>query len=166
MMIRRATTQDLDTIVRLNHDIQTLHAAALPHIFKPPSDPRTTATVFAPLLQDPTNFFFLGYINHDIAVGYIYAQHMNRPENIFRYAINLLYIHHIGIVATYRHQHYGSQLLQEVVTLARSEGIRRIELDVWAFNGEAERFFAQHGFRLFNQKMALELPSSNLITSM
>ena len=43
--------------------------------------------------------------------------------------------------------------------LGNTKGIRRVELDVWAFNAGARRFFAGQGFGVFNERMALETGS-------
>ena len=40
---------------------------------------------------------------------------------------------------------------------ARSKDINRVELDVWAFNSEARRFYAKHGFEVFNERMQLTI---------
>jgi ribosomal protein S18 acetylase RimI-like enzyme len=43
---------------------------------------------------------------------------------------------------------------------ARSKGIYRVELDVWAFNSEAKRFYTKHGFEVFNERMQLSINGS------
>jgi hypothetical protein len=40
---------------------------------------------------------------------------------------------------------------------AAARKIDRIELDVWSLNGKAQRFFAQHGFAVFNQRMEVNV---------
>ena len=47
-------------------------------------------------------------------------------------------------------------MLTRAVDIARREGIKRVELDVWSFNSEAKHFYAKHGFTVFNEKMALK----------
>ncbi len=40
---------------------------------------------------------------------------------------------------------------------ACNKGISRVELDVWNFNSEAKRFYAKHGFEVFNERMQLSI---------
>ena len=89
-------------------------------------------------------------------MGYIYAQHVARPENPFRPAPDLLYIHHLCVTRARRRQGYGQALVRRVVALARELGIERVELDVWTFNEAARAAFAAMGFSAHNVRMVYE----------
>ena len=84
------------------------------------------------------------------------AQVVHRPEHPFRHALDLVYVDQIAVDPAHRRRGYGARLLREAVALAQAAGIRRVELDVWAFNAGARRFFAGQGFGVFNERMELE----------
>ena len=43
--------------------------------------------------------------------GYVYCQIARRPESYIRYALDLLYIHHISVDAAYQGTGVGSALM-------------------------------------------------------
>lgn len=65
-------------------------------------------------------------------------------------------MHHLAVAREHRGRGYGEQLIREARALAESEGIRRLELSVWAFNTAALGFFARQGFTVFSERMCLE----------
>jgi ribosomal protein S18 acetylase RimI-like enzyme len=65
-------------------------------------------------------------------------------------------VHHLAVRREHRERGYGERLIREAVALAEAEGIRRLELSVWAFNTAARGFFARQGFAIFNERMCLE----------
>lgn len=60
MEIRRATARDAGIVARLNREVQQLHAAALPRLFKPPSEEIFAPAAFAELVADPDTVVFIG----------------------------------------------------------------------------------------------------------
>ena len=59
MEIRVASPVDVDSIAALNVDVQNIHAAAHPHIFKSVSDGEFAKAYIAEQLSKPDHFFFL-----------------------------------------------------------------------------------------------------------
>ena len=155
MEIRRATAADAATVARLNRTVQRLHAGALPHLFKEPGEAAFSAQEFAALVADEDAFVLIGCVAAE-PVGYLYGQLVRRPANALRHALASGYIHHLAVEEAWRGRGCGAALVREAVARFRSEGIARIELDVWAFNAAAQRFFARQGFAVFNQRMCLE----------
>ncbi len=155
MKIRRATIDDAGTIHALNRDVQEIHARAMPHLFRPPADDTFPVATVAEILQDPMNHVFVAEVDGEPA-GYVYAQVVHRPEGALRYALDMVYIHHLSVRRDRRRQGCGRALMQRVLALARELGIARVELDVWSFNGAARRFFAGQGFAVCNERMCKE----------
>ncbi|HSD84319.1 MAG TPA: GNAT family N-acetyltransferase [Anaerolineae bacterium] len=156
MEIRLATPADAELIVMLNADVQALHAAALPHLFKPPADKTFSAATVKQILSDSNNYVFVGYVA-DQAVGYAYAEIQLLPETALRYEMRRVYLHHISIQPDHQHQGCGEKLMQAVEGLARDKGITTIALDVWSFNTTARTFFTKQGFTVFNERMWKQL---------
>ena len=156
MQVRLATINDAEFISLLNADVQKLHADALPHLFKPPSNETFSASTVIKLLNEPNSYFFIGYIEGQ-AIGYIYAEIRSVPETTSRYAMTQVYIHHISISPRYQHKGYGERLIQAVKALAHDKGITTIALDVWSFNTNARAFFAKQGFTVFNERLWTEI---------
>src|ERR1700735_4640695 len=95
-VIRQAGERDVDALASLNADVQEVHAAALPWLFKPPGPDTFTPVDVATLLEQSDNLFFIAEVD-DVAAGYAYAQIVHRPETSFHYAHDLVHLHHISV---------------------------------------------------------------------
>jgi ribosomal protein S18 acetylase RimI-like enzyme len=153
--VRGATIEDLGTILALNAFVQRQHAEALPRLFKLPRDSQQSVDAFNAILKAPESLVLLA--EDAVPVGYLYAQFQNRPAGWAHLASRVLYIQHMVIAPQFRRQGVGTLLLSGAMDAARSNKIGRVELDVWAFNSEAKRFYAKHGFEVFNERMQLSI---------
>jgi ribosomal protein S18 acetylase RimI-like enzyme len=158
MEIHRATDADAEAISALNRDIQALHAAALPHLFKPPAPDSFPPDKVRSLLQYPQVRMWIGSVGGDPA-GYVYAEIVRQGESALRLALDYVYVHHLAVVPARQRHGYGTRLLRTVTDHARSEGVSALHLDVWAFNAQAQGFFAKHGFLPFNMRMSRNIES-------
>jgi ribosomal protein S18 acetylase RimI-like enzyme len=152
ILIRKAVEQDAATLGALNADVQALHAAALPWLFKPPGPDRFSLAAVKDLLAEPGNLFFIAEID-GTAAGYAYAQIMEMPETPFIYAHGRIYLHHISVRPEHRRRGVGSALIAAVRAAAAETGVKLIALDVWTFNDEARAFFRRHGFAAYNERL-------------
>jgi ribosomal protein S18 acetylase RimI-like enzyme len=156
MNIKLATPAEAEIVSALNTAVQAIHAEALPHIFKPPSAETFPAAVVSEILKNSDNFIFIAYDGQN-PVGYIFVEIIHHPETPRHFAMDVLHIHHISVNAAHYGQGYGQALLQEAKNFAQKRGLSMIELDVWTFNTRAREFYAKQGFRVFNERMWLEV---------
>ncbi len=156
MQIRLATQEDAEIISALNMDVQKIHAEALPHLFKPPTQDAFPPTQIREWLETPGHYIYLGYLEGQ-AIGYIYAEVRQQPETSWRYALESIYIHHICLKAEYQTKGHGAELMEAVKVLAQEKGIKTLALDVWSFNIKAKAFFHKQGFVIYNERMWQEL---------
>jgi ribosomal protein S18 acetylase RimI-like enzyme len=150
--IREARKEDRDTLSALNAEIQAVHAAALPWMFKPAAPDTFLRAGVGELLDEPDNLFFIAEVD-DVAVGYAYAQIIHRTETPFQYASDMVYLHHIGVRQEARRAGIGSALIGAVRAAASARDIGTVALDVWAFNDAARVFFRRHGFALGSERL-------------
>jgi ribosomal protein S18 acetylase RimI-like enzyme len=94
------------------------------------------------------------------AVGYLFAQEVRREESLIRPALRWLILEHVAVAPSFQRQGVGTALMKALFVEASARKIDRIELEVWSFNGQAQRFFAQHGFAVFNQRMEVNVGQS------
>ena len=150
--IRPAAPADVDSIAALNVDVQNIHAAAHPHIFKSVSDGEFAKTYIAEQLSKRDHFFFLANLDGE-DVGYIFARIVRRPENAYMHAWNFVYIDQISVKPAHQGKGCGTALIQAVRDLAKEHNIDTIALDFWAFNEKARAFFTRQGFVTFNHRV-------------
>lgn len=156
MDVRLATLADAEIISTLNVDVQNVHAAALPHIFKHISDPDFAVPYVTEQLGDPNNYFYIANIDGEDA-GYIYTRVVRRPENAYMHPWNYVYIDQIAVKPAYQRHGCGAALIQAVRELAKEQGITTVAIDTWFFNEKAQAFFASQGFTMFNQRMWMQV---------
>jgi len=156
MEIRRATVKDTRLLAELNKTVQQLHAENRPDFFKPPQMTAELVAWYADLLAQPENNVYISEVDNE-AIGYMVAKVVHRPENPFTYARNVLYIDEISINTKHQGKGYGKRLLLAAYDLAQTENINRIELGVLAFNIHAIEFYKRQGFRVYSERMELEL---------
>jgi ribosomal protein S18 acetylase RimI-like enzyme len=152
ILIRKAVVQDADVLGALNADVQAIHAAAMPWLFKPPGPDTFPPDAVKDLLAQPENLIFIAEVD-GTAAGYAYAQIEERPETPFIRAHDIIYLHHISVRPAYRRHGVGSALIGAVRAAATDAGIALVALDVWTFNEDARTFFHRCGFALYNEQL-------------
>jgi GNAT superfamily N-acetyltransferase len=143
--VRRADEADAELISLLNADVQSLHAAAMPAIFKKPGPETFPPTQARMLLINPSNLIFVAEVDSEPA-GYAYAELIHQSESPFRYAWDEVHLHHISVRREHRRKGMATALLEAIRRSAHELGIKRVTLQAWSFNEEAQAFFRQQGF--------------------
>jgi ribosomal protein S18 acetylase RimI-like enzyme len=144
LTIRAATVDDLESLVRLNDEVQRLHVEARPDQFKH-VDPAEIRDSFGQLLVDPTAAVWVAQGDAE-PIGYVVRMLRERPESPYCPARQWWEIDQIGVRRTDRQAGVGRALVQHVVEQAQAHGIDEIELGCWAFNRAAQAAFAKLGF--------------------
>ena len=154
--IRRATLADVCLLAELNKDVQQIHADAYPNVFKQPDNfAEIVADFETRILADVDGFVFIVEAERQ-AVGYIYARAVTRPENAYTHVQKLMIVDQISVRPAYHNKGYGHRLMQAVREVAAEQGIQRIQLDTYAFNANAQQFYANLGFERVSVRLALD----------
>lgn len=156
LKIRAARVADAVTVSSLNHELHSLHAAALPMIYKEGSCEGFPPTQIAGILADPSHRIFIAYWD-DSPVGYLYCQVQHEEEFAASRARDQIYIHLMSVSRSHQRRGIGTALFCRVTDLARELGIKCVGLDVWSFNHSAIAFYERQGFRVTEHTMSMEL---------
>ncbi len=154
--IRRATLADAELLAELNKDVQQIHADAYPSVFKQPHNTAEILADFKTRILADTDGFVLIIEADQQAVGYIYAKALTRPENAYIYAQKYMLVDQISVKPAYQNNGYGHRLMQAVRDEAVVQGLHRVLLDMYAFNSNAQQFYAKMGFERVSVRMALD----------
>ncbi len=155
LTIRHAASGDYAAVAALNTEVQQIHAEAQPWMFKPASADTFPREAYESLLAQGKIIWIAERDGR--ALGYIMVERMERPEDAARYALSLLYIHHIAVTAAARGTGIGDALLRTAFAYAREQGIKSVHLDTGAFNTAAQAFFRKYGFEPINIRHKVEL---------
>lgn len=160
--IRRATLDDIPALCDLSGAIQEGHRAAHPAYFKPHEVTPMMIAEYEEQLADANTCVYIGE-KDGMVVGHIIAQIVERPENSYQYAVRYLYVAEMGVFKAHRSAGYGEQLMQQTLELAKSLGLNRVILNVWAFNERAIAFYTGQGFTVRDMRMEAILDEEELL---
>jgi ribosomal protein S18 acetylase RimI-like enzyme len=152
LKIRRATRDDIPVLCDLSGAIQEGHREAHPDYFKPHESTPQMIEEYQAHLADANTYVYIGEVDGKV-VGHIIGQVIDKPENSYMYAVRYLYVAEMGVSTEHRSAGYGEQLMQQVFELAKSLNIRRVILNVWAFNERAIAFYKRQGFKVRDMRM-------------
>lgn len=154
--VRPAALGDAAAIVRLNRYVHDPHVAAEPADFR---DVNSVAAhrFFGQLISRDEQVVLVAVDSDGQAIGYLWAQDQQRPENPFTQPTRTLYIHHVAVAPDARRRGAGAGLMAAVEAEAARRGITRLGVDHWTFNETAQRFFTAHRFEPYNVRMRRDL---------
>src|SRR5262245_19692719 len=155
IVISPATDADADAISALNREVQGVHAAALPWLFKPQGPDTFPISDVCELVAKPENVLLLARVGPAPA-GYVYAEIVKRPETSLRYAYAMIYLHHISVATAFRRRGVGRALIEAVRQIGSRHGLTTLALDVWSFNEPARRFFRRCGLTPYYERLWIE----------
>ena len=146
MKTRPAISADTFTLSSLSRDVQRLHAAHHPEIFKMPEQDDFAAAFFEEMLADPACHIFIAE-EEGMAAGYILCKLIERPETPFTFVARTLLIDQISVRPEAQGKGIGKALMEQAELLGRELNVARIHLDSWEFNIPAHGFFESQGYR-------------------
>ncbi len=156
MKIRPAHLNDYEDFCELSAQIDGLHRAQHPDIFRDPGDVIRTSEYFAELLNDDSQHILLAEIDGK-AVGAIqwvvtYAKEIPILHPRTAIMIDMLVVHN-----EYQRRGIGRKLMAEVEQWAQDHDIVNVELGVWMFNESAIKFYESLGYHIYRARMIHEL---------
>jgi GNAT superfamily N-acetyltransferase len=146
-------------IATLTAEVQALHVAAMPHLFRPPSEGLFPLARLRALLASADHVVLVAEVDGAV-VGNAHAEVQRRAESPFRRATAVLHVHQMAVGGEWRGRGIGTRLLDAMRTAARERGIATLELNVWSFNAEAREFYARAGFVSAREIMVHDVDTS------
>ena len=155
--VRFASAADIDTLLFLNAEVQSLHATLYPENFKPTADAEGLRTMFAARLANPETRIALAEAG-GAPVGYVYFETQALAETPFSPARRRVYLRHLCVVKAMQRRGVATALLRVVEQHAAAEGLSEIAVDAWAANVGALSFFQSRGFTALNIVLRKTVP--------
>jgi diamine N-acetyltransferase len=154
--VREASAGDAAVLAHLGVIVHEMHVAWYPDRFRPVTVGELERLFVEWLALEEFRAFIA--FDGDEPVGYIGTRVFDRPGNAMMARRRHLDIEQIGVAPEARGQGVGRALLEKAREFARSRGLSRLELNVWAKNEAGQKAFAAWGFEKINQRMAMDLP--------
>ncbi len=151
--IRLARENELERVNELRMQVNALHVAGKPDVFKPGFPAELRDYIYA-IRKDPEQYTAVaeqdGYI-----CGFAVLHHINRPENPFMKERDFLDIDEFCVDEAYRRQGIATAMVEYIRDFAKGKGFHRIELNMWEFNQDALAFYEAAGFQTFRRYMEM-----------
>lgn len=155
MTVRFAKETELERVNELRKQVNELHAAGRPDIFKPGFSKELQDHVFA-IWNDPDQKIVVAE-RDGVLCGVAVLHHIRKPENSFMYERNFLDIDEFCVDEAYRRTGVATELIAFIRLYAKSEGFDRIELNMWEFNGDALAFYEAVGFTTYRRYLEMQI---------
>lgn len=159
IVVRRAGPRDADAILALGGEVQALHVAARPDLFRAGGS-ETSAEIVARIGREDQAYWVAAV--GGVVAGFAWAQWQDEPASALKHATRTLTLHAIGVAAAYRGRGIGERLWEAVREEAARQRVARVILNVWAFNPGARAFYERLGFAPFHTRMAVEMGAAAL----
>ena len=151
--VRRARENELERVNELRMQVNAIHVAGKPEVFKPGFPEELRNYIYA-IHKDPEQFIAVAEKDGTIC-GFAVLHHINRPENPFMKERDFLDIDEFCVDEAFRRQGIASEMIAFIREFAREKGFHRIELNMWEFNQEALAFYEAAGFQTFRRYMEM-----------
>ncbi len=155
MSVRFAREDELERVNELRHQVNDLHVAGKPEVFKPG-------------FSDALRNYIYTVFNHPqkkvivceragVICGFAILGRILKPESPYTYAKDSLDIDEFGVDESCRRQGVGTEMVAFIRDFAAKEGFGRIELNMWEFNQDALEFYEGLGFKTYRRYMEIDV---------
>ena len=153
MSVRFAKENELERINELRRQVNDIHVAGKPEVFKPGFSQEMRDIIYK-IWEDPE--MEIAVAERDgVICGFAVLHHIVRPENPVKLEQDFLDIDEFGVDEAYRRQGVATEMIEFVRGYAAEKGFVRIELNMWEFNQNALAFYEAVGFRTFRRYMEM-----------
>ena len=153
--VRPARREELERVNALRRQVNDLHVAGRPDIFKPGFGEALRNHVYDAFDDAQTNVI-VALLGGEIA-GFATVQYIHRPESPYTLARDFYRVEEFGVDTAYRRRGVATALVAYMKKDAVDRGFDRLELDVWAFNEGALAFYEAVGFTTYRRYMEMEV---------
>jgi ribosomal protein S18 acetylase RimI-like enzyme len=156
MLIRLARPEDCAAFNRLYLEINDLHAAAHPDIFRCTRQPLRDEMEFLLMLEDSGQAVFIAEQTGE-AAGFVNVILRETPPIEILMPRLFAVVDSLGVSQRFQRQGIGRALMQRAAEWAVAKGAASLELTVWDFNQAAIGFYQSLGYEILSRRMSLKL---------
>ena len=153
--VRPARENELERVNELRKQVNDLHVAGKPDVFKPGFHEELRDYIHT-IRNDPEQSIVVAQSDGTIC-GFAVLHHIHKPENPFMKERDFLDIDEFCVDEAFRRQGIASAMIAYIREFAKEKGFHRIELNMWEFNQGALAFYEAAGFRTYRRYMEMFL---------
>lgn len=154
--IRKATERDYEALCTIIEQVDSIHRDALPERFKGPDGPSREREYVLNAIRSSDVDIFVAQTESRLA-GFVHIVIKTVPDIPIlvprRYAV----VENLAVREEHRRSGIGLALMERAEDWARANGATSIELNVYAFNKVAQRFYRELGYEILSHRMTKAL---------
>ena len=155
MNVRFAQENELDRVNELRRQVNDLHAAGKPDVFRPEFS-RELQDFIRIIWNDPEKEIVV-VEQAGTVCGYAVLHQIHKPKSPSKLARDYLDIDEFGVDEACRRQGAATAMIDFIRAYAKEKGLYRIELNMWEFNKDALAFYEAVGFATYRRYMEMKL---------
>ncbi|MBR4224274.1 MAG: GNAT family N-acetyltransferase [Oscillospiraceae bacterium] len=155
MHVRVAGRDDLTKVNELRRQVNDVHTAGEPGIFKQGFGEDLRAYIYK-IYDDPAKSIIVAEDEGEIC-GFAVLLRFNKPESPYSRERRYLNVEEFGVDEAHRRKGVGRELMRYIRDTAKAEGFDRVELDMWEFNQGALAFYEDMGFTTYRRYMKMDV---------
>jgi ribosomal protein S18 acetylase RimI-like enzyme len=144
-IIRPATIDDYAALDIIYSEVEQLHRAALPQIFRAPHGPALSREYFEAVLADEQSAWLVAAHQGEL-LGFVTVRMVQAPERPILLPRRYAEVNNLAVHGPCRRLGIGQALLQRAEQWAAERQLSEIELNVWEFNQAAVAFYEKLGY--------------------
>lgn len=144
MIIRKANDNDVERLYEMLYQVQSLHAAGRPDVFKAGTHKYSKEEIKG-FLSNELSPVFVADFGDGVAVGYAFCDIREQAETSNLKKTKTYYLDDLCVDENYRGKGIGRKLYEYVLSQAESVGADSLTLNVWHLNESAVRFYEKVG---------------------
>ena len=153
MAVRFAREDELPRVNELRKQVNDVHVAGKPEVFKPGFPKELQDHIFT-IWNDPAQEVAVCE-REGVLCGFAVLHHIVKPESPFSFARDFLDVDEFGVDEACRRQGVGLELVEFIRGYAKEKGFQRIELNMWEFNRDALAFYEAAGFTTYRRYLEM-----------
>lgn len=155
MAVRFAEYEDLERVNELRKQVNDLHVAGKPEIFKA-GFPEELRDYIYTIFRDPRQRIVVAE-REGVICGFAVLHHITKPETPFMRERDYIDVDEFCVDEAFRRRGVATELVGFIRDFAKSRGFDRVELNMWEFNQGALEFYEAVGFTTYRRYMEMKL---------
>ena len=144
MQVRKATWDDIDSIVDLNRQIGEYHYQNAPEVFRAPS--AEEKVFFSRALADSSRLFLVAIVEQKV-IGFLTGTIAKNEMIPYLSKDPICRISTVVVDENNRSKGIGSGLMKACESWALEQGAKQVRLEVMEFNEKAKSFYSSSGYQ-------------------
>ena len=154
IICRLANEADFAKVNELRKEVNDLHVMGRPDRFKPGFE--DVSKQLDEMWTSDEFDIIVAELEGNIC-GMACVKHVVNPETPFTKAMCYDHVDEFCVDSAFRRQGVATALMEFIRNKAKNRYVHKVELNVWSFNEDAEKFYESIGFQTYRRLMEWEI---------